>query len=469
MTRLRPVVVPVAALALATAAPSATAQPRRPVTQWAEHPLGPCPGRRARGSSTPRAALVQPATSLPLAVLIPWARRPSRTAGTRRRHPPPPPARPAVHSSRPRAGHHADRPCAAGGQHGLPPRSPAHHVRAVCEHVFVYVELHAHSAFSFLDGASLPDELAAAAAELGYEAMALTDHNGVSGSMEFAQAAAPLGLRAIHGAEVDLDDGRHLTLLVEDERGWRNLCHRSRARTRTRAGRSTRRRGPCGATVGHGAAVAGRHAHAAGRRAAELSLAALDEHAAGLVCLSGCARQRRARRADAAAAAGRLRARPPAGRAAAAVPAPRPRAQPRAGRAGGAAGRADGGDRQRPRARARARAAAGRVRGAAPSHDAGRVGAACGAATSRTCSPRRRRWRRASPSTRRRWRRRGELAARLRFDLQRRPRLPLPGGGGRAGARASSPSCAGRCSRSATRRARRTRRRRTRGSRRSCG
>src|SRR4051812_40889613 len=99
----------------------------------------------------------------------------------------------------------------------------------------MYVELHAHSAFSFLDGASLPDELAGAAAELGYGAMALTDHNGVSGSMEFAQAAAPLGLRAIHGAEVDLEDGRHLTLLVEDEQGWRNLCHlltRAHAHTR---------------------------------------------------------------------------------------------------------------------------------------------------------------------------------------------------------------------------------------------
>ena len=53
-----------------------------------------------------------------------------------------------------------------------------------------YVELHCHSAFSFLDGASLPDELVAAALELGHEALALTDHNSVSGSMEFAQAAA---------------------------------------------------------------------------------------------------------------------------------------------------------------------------------------------------------------------------------------------------------------------------------------
>src|SRR6187431_2883071 len=97
-------------------------------------------------------------------------------------------------------------------------------VRTEWEHVFVpYVELHAHTAFSFLDGASSPAELAAAAAELGHEAFAVTDHNGVSGSMEFAVAAKPLGLRAIHGAELDLTDGRHVTLLVEDAIGWRNL------------------------------------------------------------------------------------------------------------------------------------------------------------------------------------------------------------------------------------------------------
>jgi error-prone DNA polymerase len=87
-----------------------------------------------------------------------------------------------------------------------------------------YVELHAHSAFSFLDGASLPDELVAAALEQGHEALALTDHDNVCGAMEFAASARALGLRAIHGAELTLDDGRHLTLLVEDERGWRNLC-----------------------------------------------------------------------------------------------------------------------------------------------------------------------------------------------------------------------------------------------------
>ena len=88
----------------------------------------------------------------------------------------------------------------------------------------MYAELHAHSAYSFLDGASLPEELVITALELGYEAFALTDHNSVSGSMEFAQSAGALGLRALHGAEVDLDDGRHLTLLVRDARGWANLC-----------------------------------------------------------------------------------------------------------------------------------------------------------------------------------------------------------------------------------------------------
>jgi error-prone DNA polymerase len=108
-----------------------------------------------------------------------------------------------------------------------------------------YVELHCHSAFSFLDGASLPDELVAAALELGHEALALTDHNSVSGSMEFAVAAGALGLRPIHGAEIDLEPdgsraGRHLTLLVEDATGTRT--HAMDDRARRRAGRTSRSR-----------------------------------------------------------------------------------------------------------------------------------------------------------------------------------------------------------------------------------
>ena len=65
-----------------------------------------------------------------------------------------------------------------------------------------YTELHCHSGFSFLDGASSPDDLAAAAATQGYEALALTDHDGVWGAMEFAVACKPLGVRPIVGAEV---------------------------------------------------------------------------------------------------------------------------------------------------------------------------------------------------------------------------------------------------------------------------
>jgi error-prone DNA polymerase len=88
----------------------------------------------------------------------------------------------------------------------------------------IYPELHAHSCFSFLDGASQPDELAARAATLGYDAVALTDHNGLSGSLAFAQAAREVGVRPITGCEITLEGGAHLTLLCEDRRGYANLC-----------------------------------------------------------------------------------------------------------------------------------------------------------------------------------------------------------------------------------------------------
>ena len=87
-----------------------------------------------------------------------------------------------------------------------------------------YVELHAHSSYSFLDGASLPEELAVQAAELGYPALALTDHDGVYGSLEFAHAAKHFGVRPITGAEVTLADRSHVTLLVETQHGYSNLC-----------------------------------------------------------------------------------------------------------------------------------------------------------------------------------------------------------------------------------------------------
>jgi error-prone DNA polymerase len=136
-----------------------------------------------------------------------------------------------------------------------------------------YVELHCHSAFSFLDGASLPDEIVPAALELGYNAVALTDHNSVSGSMEFAVCARALGLRPIHGAEVDLSDGRHLTLLVEDARGWSSLCRiltLAHAHTRGDGNPPVRPR-------------------SAPPSQAFVELADILDHAEGLICLSGCA------------------------------------------------------------------------------------------------------------------------------------------------------------------------------------
>jgi error-prone DNA polymerase len=130
-----------------------------------------------------------------------------------------------------------------------------------------YVELHAHSAYSFLDGASLPEELAVRAAELGYEALALTDHDGVFGSLEFAHAAKAFGVRPITGAEVTLADGSHVTLLVESPQGYSNLCRlltAAHAHTRPKEGEPA--------------------------LDPALDQALLEELNEGLVCLSGCAR-----------------------------------------------------------------------------------------------------------------------------------------------------------------------------------
>jgi error-prone DNA polymerase len=132
--------------------------------------------------------------------------------------------------------------------------------REVRKSVTEYVELHCHSAYSFLDGASLPEELAVQAAELGYPALALTDHDGVYGSLEFAHAANAFGVRPLTGAEATLADGSHVTLLVESPRGYANLC-----RLLTTA-----------------------HAHE--RLNPRLPLDELERLNEGLVCLSGCAR-----------------------------------------------------------------------------------------------------------------------------------------------------------------------------------
>jgi len=87
-----------------------------------------------------------------------------------------------------------------------------------------YVELRARSAFSFLRGASQPEDLALRAADLGYEAMALGDHGGLYGMPRFHAAAREAGLRPIVAADVDVEGIGSLRLLVEDEKGYKNLC-----------------------------------------------------------------------------------------------------------------------------------------------------------------------------------------------------------------------------------------------------
>src|SRR5688500_16444821 len=87
-----------------------------------------------------------------------------------------------------------------------------------------YVELHCHSYFSLLDGASSPEELAAQAALLGMPALALTDHDALYGAIPFYLAAQKFGIRPIFGSELTLEDGNHLTVLVKNQTGWTNLC-----------------------------------------------------------------------------------------------------------------------------------------------------------------------------------------------------------------------------------------------------
>ncbi len=125
-----------------------------------------------------------------------------------------------------------------------------------------FVELHARSAFSFLEGSSLPEDLAARCAQLEQPAMAVTDAHGVYGAPRFHQAAKKLGPRALLGAEVNAAEPYRFTLLVENRTGYQNLC-RLITRTKLRDGKPGKPEYPF----------------------------ATDEefagHAAGLVCLTG--------------------------------------------------------------------------------------------------------------------------------------------------------------------------------------
>src|SRR2546430_14802416 len=121
-----------------------------------------------------------------------------------------------------------------------------------------YVELRCRSAFSFLAGASLPEDLVERAAALGYDVLALADRGGVYGAPRFFQAARRAGLRALVGAEVAVAGAGILWLLVESRAGYRNLCR---------------------------LLTAGAPGRAKGE--ALVTWAQIEEHAAGLHCLGG--------------------------------------------------------------------------------------------------------------------------------------------------------------------------------------
>ena len=122
----------------------------------------------------------------------------------------------------------------------------------------MFVELHARSAFSFLEAAALPEAVAERAAALGQPSIALLDADGVYGAPRLYRACTRLGLSALVGAEITLADGSRLPLLVEDREGYQNLC-RLLTRVKMRAPK------------GEGAAT----------------LDELPEYAGGLVCLTG--------------------------------------------------------------------------------------------------------------------------------------------------------------------------------------
>ena len=152
-----------------------------------------------------------------------------------------------------------------------------------------YVELHMHSHYSLLDGASSPDELVRTAVDQGHGALALTDHDGMFGAMEFARAARAAGLRPITGLELTVsepaterdsaaprvgesgEDGEvrsHLTLLAETREGYAHLCRLS--------------------SLAFGLGETDRRAQEARRLDPVVPLAALERHAAGLIVLTGC-------------------------------------------------------------------------------------------------------------------------------------------------------------------------------------
>ncbi|PKB71353.1 MAG: hypothetical protein BZY87_05725 [SAR202 cluster bacterium Io17-Chloro-G6] len=89
----------------------------------------------------------------------------------------------------------------------------------------MYAELHCHSNYSFQEGASSVEDLLVRARDLGYRALALTDHDNLCGAMHFAQVAKTLDIQSITGTELTIKDGSHLTFLAENQEGYSQLSN----------------------------------------------------------------------------------------------------------------------------------------------------------------------------------------------------------------------------------------------------
>ena len=127
--------------------------------------------------------------------------------------------------------------------------------------VMGFIHLNVHSQYSFLDGASSLDKLLDKAVALGMPALALTDHNRLTGAIRFYDKAKALGIKPIIGAEVNMEGGYHLTLLCKNVKGYSNLC-----RLLTQA-----------------------HLSNKGRRS-QVSKEVLQQNSGGLIALSGCSK-----------------------------------------------------------------------------------------------------------------------------------------------------------------------------------
>src|ERR1700732_5233384 len=146
-----------------------------------------------------------------------------------------------------------------------------------------YIELRARSAFSFLEGASTPEDLADRAAELGYAAIAMGDRDGVYGHPRFYQAAKNAGLKAIVGADLTLEDDSRLYILVPDRERYKNLCRMITA-SKCRVLNSPPRRFPAGEVGGESTPIY------PAKGESRIRFDDLERYGAGLICLVGGAR-----------------------------------------------------------------------------------------------------------------------------------------------------------------------------------